>query len=51
MKKIKKTFKPRNHIAMDLFTPKYHMRVVPDKRHKVAESERKKLIREIFYGN
>jgi len=31
--------KKRNLIAKDLFTPKYRMRVVPDKRYKIQNKE------------
>jgi hypothetical protein len=30
--KEKRAQRRRNHIARDLLTPKYHLRVVPDKR-------------------
>lgn len=44
MKKIKE-IKKRNPLAQDLWTPKYRMRVVEDKRRKVRDKSDKSEIK------
>jgi hypothetical protein len=46
--KVKKRYRIRSHIAKDLLTPKYHQRVVKDKRgrrHDLNKMDHKELVR------
>jgi len=51
MTKIRlQTRKPRNLIAKDLFTPKYHMRVVQSEKKYNRKKLKQQLKKDIAYG-
>lgn len=39
--------KPRNMVAKDLFTPKYHMRVVLSKKREIKRVNSQQLIKQV----
>lgn len=43
MKKVGKTIKPKNHVAVDLATPKYRQRVVENKKKKKDKYSKKRI--------
>lgn len=47
MKKLK-TLKPRNFIAKDLLTPKYHMRIVESKKKYNRKIEKSLIVKELY---
>ena len=49
--KKKNGFKRRNPLAQDLWSPKYRMRVVEDKRRKVRDKFDKREMKRGSYGS
>jgi hypothetical protein len=49
-KKFQKVIKPRNLIAMDLRTSKYHMRVVQSEKVFKRTKQKQELRKELVYG-